>query len=137
MLKSKLLIFILAVSVLACKQNTSNEVDLLFKEMMAIHDEVMPKMSDISKAKKELGKFAMSADSVEVMEAIKQLDAADEAMMVWMDEFDAQYQTSLPKEKHISYLEDEKVRVNNVKSMMLTSIEKANLLIQKTKNETK
>ena len=61
--------------------------DPLYKEVMAIHDEVMPKLSTIHKLKKQLKKTE-NATEKEVLDLILNLDKADEAMMVWMEEFD-------------------------------------------------
>lgn len=61
--------------------------DPLYKEVMAIHDEVMPKMSTMHKIKKQLRQLPNSSEK-EVLNLLQNLDEADEAMMVWMADFD-------------------------------------------------
>ena len=49
------LLLLLTVMILSCKPDLSNpEVEKLYKEVMIIHDEVMPEISTIHKLKKKI-----------------------------------------------------------------------------------
>jgi hypothetical protein len=102
----------------------------LYEEVMAVHDEVMPKMNDIYKLKEGLKKQIaetpdMAAAKKKEMESvIIQLDSASESMMVWMRNFDP-IPDSLGVEKARQYLEEQKAAVEEVKEDMLDAIEEA------------
>ena len=110
----------------ACKEKSNLEA-----EVIAIHDEVMPKMGDIHVAKKQLRKLMGEGTSdslkTEILELISDLEKADEGMMDWMDKWD------VPTEEPAmtAYLEKEKIKITKVKEDMLNSIEAANAYIQK------
>lgn len=110
----------------ACKEKSNLEA-----EVIAIHDEVMPKMGDIHVAKKQLRKLMGEGTSdslkTEILELISDLEKADEGMMDWMDKWD------VPSEEPAmtAYLEKEKIKITKVKEDMLNSIEAANAYLQK------
>jgi hypothetical protein len=94
-------------------------------EVMKIHDEVMPKMTDLAAAKKELGvALENGADSTMVFEYLRKVEEADEAMMVWMEEYESPSETSTEAEK-LTYLNLELGRINEVKEKMLKAIKDA------------
>jgi len=91
--------------------------DPLYVEVMAIHDEVMPKMSTIHKLKKKLRK-SDNAKSPEVLSIMADLDAADEGMMQWMADF------SPPSDKATrkTYLEGQLISVKKMAADINTAI---------------
>lgn len=101
---------------------------VLYNEVMKIHDEVMPKMEDIYKLKEELkGKIASTPAMVEekkkeIEAKISKLDSASEGMMVWMRHFNPPHD-SLGEEKAKEYLELEMEKVKKVKEDVLEAIE--------------
>jgi high-affinity Fe2+/Pb2+ permease len=102
--------------------------DLLYEEVMKVHDEVMPKMNDIYKLKKELSKKAETATAAEkkkLEETIAALDSASESMMTWMHEFNPTPDTTGVDATVRQYLESEKAKVEKVKADMLKALEKA------------
>jgi len=108
----------------SCKPE-SDKVAQLEAEVMKIHDEVMPKMTDLATAKKELGvALENGADSTMVFEYLSKVEEADEAMMVWMDEYESPSETSTEAEK-LTYLNLELGRINKVKEKMLKAIKDA------------
>jgi hypothetical protein len=114
----------------ACKaKNNNEEMAKLFEEVMAVHDEVMPKMDAIHDTKKSLAKILSTSDSTQVFAIIKKLDDADEAMMVWMEEFDSDYDKKTVEEQR-TYLNTELEKIKKVKMSMLESIEEGNHLVQ-------
>ena len=132
------LLFVLIL--LGCNSKTNNGRDsqngtdsgnqVLYDEVMKVHDEVMPKMNDIYKLKEELKKDIANAPDLvekkrkEIESAIVQLDAASESMMDWMRNFNP-LPDSLGEENARRYLEEQKVKVDKVKEEMLQAIEEA------------
>ncbi len=111
----------------------------LYNQMMDIHDEVMPKMDDIMKLKRELQEtLANSTDIVpdrkqELENMIYTLDSANNSMMNWMHrihEFDP-LADSVDQEKAREYLESEMEEIRKVKELMSESIEKAKSELKK------
>lgn len=102
----------------------------LYNQVMDVHDEVMPKMDDIMKLKRELqDKIANTPDMVverkeQLEQVIANLDSARNAMMTWMHEFNP-LPDSVDQEKAREYLESEMERIRKVKILTLESIEKA------------
>lgn len=115
----------------ACQSNTQ---DALYEEVMKIHDDVMPKVADISRLSLQLKKEKKSIpDSVSVEsydDIISELDGAEKAMYDWMRDF------KLPENdsEKSGYLEKEKVAIEKVRDRMLESITRANKFLE---NENK
>lgn len=111
------------------------EQQKLWDEMMVIHDEVMPKMSDINALSKQME--AATSDTTLTNElrdaagkALYDLQAADKAMWDWM--YGIQQLPDLRSgKKHediLKYLQEETAKITEVKSVMLGSIEAAETL---------
>ena len=106
----------------SCGNDPTQVVKQLETEVIAIHDEVMPKTNDIHKLKKELkNRLEDTQDSTAIFDLIKELDNADEFMMVWMDQYQKVDMTKDTSE-NMSYLRDQKVKIIEVKEAMLNSI---------------
>lgn len=129
----------LAFLFIGCKPNyKTNETKQLFDEVMKIHDDVMPKMSDIHKLKKSLRstlKNEQLTDSLKtsVILLIKDLDTADDGMMDWMAEFKPPSDTA-PNEEIMQYLTAEKGKISSVSDDMLRSIKNATDFLNKSPN---
>lgn len=105
----------------------------LYNQMMDVHDEVMPKMDEIMKLKRELQEQVANAPDMvieqkqELENVISNLDSANNAMMNWMhriSEFNP-LADSVDQEKAREYLESEMEEIKKVKELMNESIEKA------------
>jgi hypothetical protein len=135
------LVTVLAVLV-GCQQKASSENDnsiennggnqKLYEEVMAVHDEVMPRMDDMYKLKQKLkaqllDSTASDERQKEIQTAIKNLDVAGDGMMEWMRNFDP-IPDSLGEEKARNYLLTEKEKIQSVKDKMLLSIDAAKAL---------
>lgn len=121
-MKPILVVFALLGLMTQCKKSSHP----LYKEVMEIHDDVMPKMGEMSKLERKLKKASRSLENAEknqFLGAAKQLEDAGEAMMVWMSEFDAQSEDE-------SYLLSEKARIQKVSDDMYQSIENAKSLLK-------
>lgn len=112
------LIFILNVS---CDNTQTKEVDQvkqLWDEMMVIHDEVMPKTSEIVRLQKQL----KEQENTEAI--VQQLADAEESMWTWMNGL-KQYEKieQMDKAEAIEYLKASKAEIEKVKQQMLESID--------------
>jgi len=107
-------------------------------EIMAIHDEVMPKMSDINRTIKELkkSKTTITQNNTALLDMfskyISDLEKADDGMMDWMKaykkpKFDDQ------SEQTMMYLKGQKKEIEDVKQAMLMSLVNGRGLLNKIK----
>ena len=102
------------------------------EEVMAIHDEVMPKMGAISKLIAELKpKVDSSEVGKENLKAIRDLQDAHKSMMDWMKVFGERFDyeeimngKELTIEKQ-GWLKEEEVKVNELREKINTSIANA------------
>jgi len=106
-------------------ENSPNQA--LYEQVMAVHDEVMPKMNDLHKAKislqKQLEEPALDAkERGEIELKISKLDSASEGMMIWMRQFEP-LPDSAGEEKAREYLEGELAKVNKVKDNILKALQ--------------
>lgn len=90
--------------------------EALLTEVMAVHDEVMPKKGDIGSLMTILKKMETTTteDSLNVMKAYSALKEADNGMMTWMREFKNPKEQGWNEEKKFTYLTDQQVKVNKV-----------------------
>lgn len=112
-------------------QAANSEQDYVLKklhnEVMQIHDDVMPRMSEIGRIKRQFkdflkdGVYEAKADSIQQL--IYQLDEADESMMNWMGEFKKPDYSNFENAQAV--YANEKVKITNVKLKMESTIQKA------------
>ncbi len=103
-----------------------------YEDVMAVHDEVMPKMGTIRKLKKELVAKAeilmaldsLSAEAQKFLTAATQLEAASENMMVWMRAF-SEPEEGTAHEEVLKFYAVELEKVKEVRESMLSAIKKA------------
>lgn len=134
---------------ISCKQNQEDKENTTepsaqkasvtqMKEVMAIHDEVMPKMSTIGRL---VGELKSQVDSTEVGQqyevAMKDLQDAHKTMMDWMKDFGNRFNyeeiingKELSEEKK-QWLDEEEEKVKVVKEKINGSIERAEALLAK------
>jgi len=104
----------------SCKETIKpeNQESPLYKEVMEIHDAVMPEMSTIHVIKKDLKSIETPETKEVILKNIKALDDADEAMMAWM----AAFKLPADKASESEYLASEKIKISKVSDDMYTSI---------------
>ena len=117
------------------------QADSLLQEVLDGHDVVMPKMK---KLERQMKASQAAVDSLNQLPAGKQnvalkvkmqalytdLSNADKAMNEWMSGF--QYDSLKNDEAaRIKYLQDQKAKVNEVKNQVLSTIEKADSILEK------
>lgn len=131
------LITVFIMGLISCENTEKKEVQTLFQSVMQVHDGVMPKMDAIHEARKALKDKMNTPDSTEVEALLKKLSSADEAMMVWMEEFNSSFET-MPIQEQKKYLESEMQRITKVKDLMLGAIDESQKWISShEKNVTK
>lgn len=122
--------------VFSCKEEKKEEGVSQMENVMAIHDEVMPKMGEIGKLVGQLKPMAdsLGMDSPEG-KAMRNLQDANKSMMDWMqgigERFDADEimrGKALTEEKQ-KWLDEEEEKVNVVKEKINTSIANAKALL--------
>lgn len=123
----KNLLLLLPILLLACSPSNQE----LYEQVMAVHDEVMPKMDELYKLKRELKQLqADSTGSIsdaqreDLEKAVLQIDSASEGMMVWMREFDPPKEIAEADLK--KYLLEQMEKVKKVREDMLNAIKGAN-----------
>lgn len=137
-----MIIFFLAFGTMAisCKEEKKTEAasaeNNQMKEIMAIHDEVMPKMGKVGKL---VGKLKPMVDTTaqgkDYAKAIRDLQAANESMMKWMQDFGDQFDSDeimngkelTEQKKLLLNVEEENIKV--VKKQIETSIANAEALL--------
>lgn len=117
------------------KAEGDNPNQVLYNQVMDIHDEVMPKMEDLYKLKKKMEEEIAQAPSLteerkrELEGLIAKLDSANLAMMDWMHEFNP-LPDSANQEDAREYLENEMERVKKVREKMLDAIKEVQQKVQ-------
>lgn len=127
---------ILLTITLSCKDNQKNDSPTQMQQVMAVHDEVMPKMSTIGKLIGQIEDKIKEEGTSEALENARQdLRDSNKAMMDWMkgfgDKFDSEEimkGKSLSEEKQ-RFLDEEEVKVNALRDKMNASIKNAEALI--------
>jgi len=79
----------------SCNQKPSKEAqefNSLIKEVLAVHDEVMPKMGEMGKLSSELKAKADTTEAGKIYrKALDSLGNAHDAMMKWMENFSTKF----------------------------------------------
>lgn len=130
-------VFFAALLMAACgpgkAEREQKQQEDLAKEVIGIHDEVMPRMGELVKLRKQLKEKIneWTADSAghasqiaNFSHRVADLDSADKAMMDWMHEYNGG-QGIYDHEEIMAYLNEEKVKITAVKDFMNASMESA------------
>lgn len=136
MKKVVFLLFLVATAT-ACSNEQKEQKDALMAEVMAAHDEVMPKMGELRKTAKALQAKAdslgaltdqdFSAEINTLRQTAKRIEDANEVMMEWMRQFEMP-DNEAPIAEVLVYLKDQKEKIDKVKDEMLKSLEEGNAL---------
>ncbi len=132
----KNLLFLSLLLLLSCQSSKKEEVDLkaLKDEVFELHDEVMPLMGDLRRVRKSL---MLQVDTIQgtdseraaiLTEASNNLNEANEGMMVWMRNFDPNFEGS--DEEVLKYLTDQKASIEEVNKNMKESLKKGQELLE-------
>jgi uncharacterized protein YoxC len=122
---------------MSCDEKKKEAKDVLYDQVMEVHDEIMPKMGDIMKYKKQLkikmeelaADPEMNAEKIEkVKQAITELDNSHEDMMAWMREFNPDFE-GMVTEEVMQYLNEQKVKIEQVGKETYAALNSAEELI--------
>ncbi|WP_431125137.1 hypothetical protein [Flagellimonas flava] len=125
--------------IVACKSDKKSEDGVTqMDQVMAIHDEVMPKMSTLGKLVGELKSKVDTTETGKAYEAaMRDLQASHNSMMDWMKGFGDRFNSDeilngkeLTEQKQ-KWLHEEEVKVKALKEQINTSIAKAEELLKK------
>ena len=133
------LIILLSLTLTACNQN-DERVEETEEEVLAIHDEVMPKLNDINALKKQLSAKITELDSLQqegvssttlaeqrmkALELSQELTTADSLMMDWMHQYRGDSAKALPAGDALVYFRIEKDKILDVQKRTNQSLEAA------------
>ena len=131
--------FVLALLAWACTGNQAGETEALRKEVIDIHDEIMPHMREIGELKETLqaleGSLAagngeeVSGHIAKIQAASQSLTQAEDAMRNWMQTFKYEISEDLEHEQVMDYLKGEKDKITQVKQMINQSVDSSKILI--------
>lgn len=129
----------------ACQNEEQAKVETLEKEVMMIHDAVMPKMGELVALEGSISKKITHLDSLlqitpnntALQQSLKQsltlasqLKKADEGMMDWMHKYKGDSLKKLPPTQAIQAFTQEKIKIEQVSDDMLKSMEEAQNFIK-------
>ena len=121
---------------------TDPKIDSLYKLVVAKHDEVMPKTSDISKLTQQLRKRLeiekSEPEKEKILNLLAGLQSANDAMFDWMGEFkglhnNKEYYEKTDGKELSNYLKSEEIKIERVAKLMLESIGYAELFLKESK----
>jgi hypothetical protein len=124
----------------ACNNPQKDQAEKLEKEVMMIHDAVMPKMGELVSLESAISKHIAKLDSVtranfadtaaqsslkKALQLSNQLKKADDGMMDWMHHYKGDSLKKLAPSEAIKALTHEKINIEQVSDDMFKSIEDA------------
>jgi|GEM_PF-1500128 len=152
----KLVFSLLALSILiACNESaTSNadkttvgqmgqskvggaESDTLRKEVLELHDKVMPEMMPMGKLQTELMAASVgSPDSADIMVAATELKYAKEAMMTWMRDFSGNFKEDWTEAEKVAFLKNEKAKMERIDIKTQAALSNGRALLSKLNGDS-
>lgn len=116
--------------------------DSIMTQVIAVHDEVMPKMGEVNTLIKELGtKIDTTAQGIAYGKAQDDLKNGHDGMMNWMGEFSDAFQPTDAPETNLdslklkmTRLKTEEIKIQKVKTAINTGIANAKQLINAAKD---
>lgn len=144
-MKTVLAITIMIGLLTGCAKKEEDKVATLENEVLAIHDEVMPKMDSIMLLKSKLSKKIQEIDSlgnvgvssntmaeqrIKAADLNQKLNESDKLMMDWMHEYRGDSAKKLKPEQAVLYFESERDKILQVKQLTLKSMQEASTFLQ-------
>ena len=127
------MVLVLSACQTSQKSEEKSKVVLLKDEVMAIHDDVMPKMGELRKVKKYLLQHADSIAEADSSRAAvltvlaRRIEDANEGMRDWMRNYEPEFTGS--EEEILAYLEEQKKAIEKVKYKMEGSLARGNAVL--------
>ncbi|RDY59558.1 hypothetical protein [Flagellimonas nanhaiensis] len=127
---------VLFLTIASCKQEKKDDSPTQMEQVMAVHDEVMPKMGKLGKL---VGQLKSKVDTTEIGKkyeaAMIDLQDANTSMMDWMRNFGDRFDSDeilngkeLSEQKQ-QWLNEEEEKVKALKEQINSSIERAEKLL--------
>ncbi len=139
MRNSILLLFSIVLLFSCTEKKHANSHEDLMQAVMAVHDEVMPKMGDIMKYKKQIGEKIQELQAIgdsTNQEAISKLQKVSDdlekshmQMMDWMHEFNSDFK-GMKEEDILKYLNEEKAKIEQVGQLAESTLKEALEILQ-------
>lgn len=124
----------------ACQNNRElTEEKKIKNEVIEIHDEIMPEIQTVFNLKKRLIQRLDSLDTINGIEgtlkidfevAKQELNEANQGMMQWMRNFNPNFESEHEHER-ITYYQNEKKKIIQVKDQFSEAIKKAEVTLEK------
>jgi len=136
-MKTYLILCLSVFLIFSCKQEKKTETGpTQMERVMAVHDEVMPKMGTLAKYTAELkAKVDTTQMGLQYEAAMKDLQSANKSMMDWMMGFGDRFDSdeilngkALTPQKQ-EWLNEEETKVQALKKEILASIDRAEQLL--------
>ena len=137
-LKKIVFLFLLSIVVISCKEEKKEDLSAAtMKEVLAVHDEVMPKMGTIAKLAAQLKpKIDSTEQGMAYEKAMKDLQESNKGMMEWMQGFGDRFDSDeimngkeLTAEKK-RWLKEEKQKIEALKQNVEVNISEAEALLK-------
>ncbi len=135
-------IAIIIVLFTSCNQlsKEEQEFDILMQQVIDVHDEVMPKMGEMSTLIRELeAKIDTTANGQRYAKTQQDVKDAYDYMMTWMGDFSNTFphetDDKISKEKlssQIKLLKEEDIKVKKLRDQINSSIKNAKELLEKS-----
>jgi len=140
-LKTLTFLFLLSAMIWSCKEEKKDPSAEMMKEVLATHDEVMPKMGRVAKLANQLkSKVDSTSEGLIYASVMKDLQDANAEMMEWMQMFSNRFDTDeimngkeLTLEKK-RWLKEEKQKIEALKQNIEIAISEAEVLLKTNKN---
>lgn len=132
------LVFGLFIFLQSCGNKQVEENKVLREKVIAVHDEVMPKMGQLKSFEKAALQKAEELESSETPDVDKinelknlasELNQAYEGMFVWMRQYNNEDGEQTPEEVKV-YLEEQMIQVTQVNETIKAALEKAEQLLE-------
>ena len=106
------------------------DIEAMDREILVLHDEVMPLMVDMKKKRTLLEEKSMGIDSTQMAtfrDAIRDLKIAEDGMWDWMNQYK---KPEIPSDEALKYLENQKETIQQVSESMKKSLSHAEDLLK-------
>lgn len=132
-ISQKILLSLISVVVLSCQPSQEELNQIKREEVIAVHDEVMPKIGQLKKLEKdaekkiELLEMSEPIDSIQIQELKAlafDLNQAYDAMFVWMRQYKPENGEMTPEEIKV-YLDDQSIKVAEVNDQIKAILAKS------------
>lgn len=133
------LIFSSFFLVIACGPKAPSDNELLRAEVIAVHDEVMPKIGQLKSLERKALEKVEELESEETRDSLKvqqykalayDLNHSHESMFAWMRQYAKSLDTPMTDEEEKTFLDEQKVLVTEVNVEIKEALAKADELLK-------